>query len=50
MKWRCTIDLDVPYSSGAFDVAFIHVHESDCYGNCRIKGITVAGLDLLLVK
>jgi glutaconate CoA-transferase subunit A len=28
------------------DVAFIHVHESDCYGNCRIKGITVADLDL----
>ncbi len=28
------------------DVAFIHVHESDCYGNCRIKGITVADLEL----
>jgi glutaconate CoA-transferase subunit A len=28
------------------DVAFIHVHESDCYGNCRIRGITVADLDL----
>ena len=28
------------------DVAFIHVHESDCYGNCRIKGISVADLEL----
>jgi len=28
------------------DVSFIHVHESDCYGNCRIRGITIADLDL----
>jgi glutaconate CoA-transferase subunit A len=28
------------------DVAAIHVHESDIYGNCRIKGITVADIDL----
>jgi len=28
------------------DVSLIHVHESDCYGNSRIKGITVADLDL----
>lgn len=28
------------------DVALIHVHESDCYGNCRIYGVTVADLDL----
>ena len=28
------------------DVALIHVHESDCHGNCRIDGITVADLDL----
>ena len=28
------------------DVSFIHVHESDCYGNCRILGITIADLDL----
>lgn len=28
------------------DVSVIHVHESDCYGNCRIRGITVADLDL----
>lgn len=28
------------------DVSLIHVHESDVYGNCRIKGITVADLDL----
>jgi len=28
------------------DVSVIHVHESDCHGNCRIKGITIADLDL----
>ncbi len=28
------------------DVSVIHVHESDCYGNCRIKGITVADCEL----
>jgi glutaconate CoA-transferase subunit A len=28
------------------DVAFIHVHEADRYGNCRIRGTTVADLDL----
>jgi glutaconate CoA-transferase subunit A len=28
------------------DVAVIHVHESDVYGNCRFKGIAVADLDL----
>lgn len=28
------------------DAAAIHVHEADCYGNCRIRGTTVADLDL----
>src|SRR4030043_527926 len=28
------------------DVAAIHVHESDIFGNCRIKGISVADIDL----
>jgi glutaconate CoA-transferase, subunit A len=28
------------------DVAAIHVHEADCSGNCRIRGTTVADLDL----
>ena len=28
------------------DVSFIHVHESDCFGNCRIRGITVADSEL----
>jgi glutaconate CoA-transferase subunit A len=28
------------------DVAAIHVHEADRYGNCRIGGTTVADLDL----
>ncbi len=28
------------------DVAAIHVHEADLFGNCRIEGTTVADLDL----
>ena len=28
------------------DVALIHVHEADIYGNCRIRGISVADLEL----
>lgn len=28
------------------DVALIHVHEADRYGNCRIRGISVADFDL----
>ncbi|MBU2547265.1 MAG: CoA transferase subunit A [Proteobacteria bacterium] len=28
------------------DVAVIHVHEADIYGNCHIRGITVADLEL----
>jgi glutaconate CoA-transferase subunit A len=28
------------------DVAAIHVHEADSFGNCRIRGTTVADLDL----
>ncbi|NKB67152.1 MAG: CoA transferase subunit A [Candidatus Latescibacteria bacterium] len=28
------------------DVALIHVHESDPHGNCRIRGVSVADLDL----
>jgi glutaconate CoA-transferase subunit A len=28
------------------DVAVIHVHEADMFGNCRIRGITVADLEL----
>jgi glutaconate CoA-transferase subunit A len=28
------------------DVAAIHVHESDPFGNCRIRGITIADFDL----
>ncbi|MBM83096.1 MAG: glutaconate CoA-transferase [Planctomycetaceae bacterium] len=27
------------------DVATIHVHEADCYGNCRIRGTSVADID-----
>jgi glutaconate CoA-transferase subunit A len=28
------------------DVAAIHVHEADCFGNCRLRGTSVADIDL----
>ena len=28
------------------DVSVIHVHQADCFGNCRINGITIADLEL----
>lgn len=28
------------------DIAAIHVHEADCYGNCRLRGTSVADLDI----
>lgn len=28
------------------DVAVLHVHEADCFGNCRIRGTSVADLQL----
>src|SRR5439155_13541294 len=28
------------------DVAAIHVHEADCFGNCRLRGTSVADLDV----
>lgn len=28
------------------DVTFIHVHEADCYGNARFKGIAVSDIEL----
>jgi glutaconate CoA-transferase subunit A len=28
------------------DVGIIHVHEADCYGNCRIRGNSVADSDI----
>ncbi|MFO0967050.1 MAG: CoA-transferase [Gemmataceae bacterium] len=28
------------------DIAAIHVHEADCYGNCRIRGTSVADFDI----
>jgi len=28
------------------DIAAIHVHEADCFGNCRIRGTTVADFDV----
>ncbi len=45
---RCpfTDKLFVLYPALWPDVAAIHVHEADVYGNCRIKGISVADLEL----
>ena len=28
------------------DVAIIHVHEADCFGNCRVRGTSVADFEL----
>jgi glutaconate CoA-transferase, subunit A len=28
------------------DLAILHVHEADCFGNCRIRGVSVADLDV----
>jgi glutaconate CoA-transferase subunit A len=28
------------------DLAIIHVHEADCFGNCRIRGVSVADVEL----
>src|SRR5262245_4622891 len=46
--------VECPFTGGAFaalpalypDVAAIHVHEADCFGNCRFVGTSVADLDL----
>jgi len=46
--------IDCPFTGEALlalpalypDVAAIHVHEADRYGNCRIRGTTVADLEL----
>jgi len=47
-------EIECPFTGAKFvalpalypDVAAIHVHESDPFGNCRIRGITIADLDL----
>ncbi len=28
------------------DVAAIHVHATDIYGNCQVRGITISDLDI----
>ncbi len=46
--------IECPFTGGKYvalpavwpDVSIIHVHESDMYGNCHIRGISVADLEL----
>jgi len=53
-KYGATKTVKCPYTGQLYmivpalypDVAAIHVHEADVYGNCRIRGITIADLDL----
>jgi glutaconate CoA-transferase subunit A len=54
LRWSAAVEIECPFTGQKLvalpavypDVSFIHVHESDCYGNCRIRGITIADLDL----
>jgi glutaconate CoA-transferase subunit A len=53
-KYGATKTVKCPYTDQPYmivpalypDVAAIHVHEADVFGNCRIRGITIADLDL----
>ncbi len=46
--------IECPYTGTAYvalpalypDIAIIHVHEADIYGNCRVRGITISDFDL----
>ena len=53
-KYSAGVEMPCPYTGVPYiavpalypDVAAIHVHRSDIYGNCQIKGISVSDLDL----
>ena len=53
-KYGCGKEIRCPFTGKKLvikpaiypDIAIIHVHESDVYGNCRFKGITVSDLDV----
>jgi glutaconate CoA-transferase, subunit A len=53
-RYSAAIEITCPFTGAKLaalpalypDVAAIHVHEADCYGNCRLRGTSVADLDL----
>ncbi len=53
-KWGAGKTITCPFTGETYmavpalypDVAAIHVHEADVYGNCRIKGISISDSDL----
>ncbi len=54
IRYSASKVIDCPYTKKKFatfpalypDIAVIHVHEADRFGNCSIKGVTVADEDL----
>lgn len=54
IKWSASKVIECPYTGKKFatfpalypDVAIIHVHEADIYGNCLIRGISIADDDI----
>ncbi len=53
-KWSASKVIECPYTKQKYatfpalypDVSVIHVHEADKYGNCYLRGVTVADEDL----
>lgn len=54
IKWSASKVITCPYTGKKFatfpalypDIAIIHVHEADIYGNCLIRGISIADDDI----
>ncbi len=54
LKYSAAKEMTCPFTGEKYalipalspDVALIHVHRADMYGNCQINGITVADIDL----
>lgn len=53
-KYSAAKTIECPFTEGPYmavpalypDVAAIHVHAADIYGNCQLKGITISDLDI----
>jgi glutaconate CoA-transferase, subunit A len=54
LRFSAAVEMDCPFTGKKYvalpalypDVAAIHVHRADVYGNCQIDGIAVSDLDL----
>jgi glutaconate CoA-transferase, subunit A len=54
VKYSAAVEMECPFTAKKYlalpalypDVAIIHVHRSDVYGNCQIDGIMVSDFDL----